>query len=1334
MSQSGDITRAPAKVTINNSSSSQQIEKLEGGSNYSTWAFAMQMHLTDHDLWEYVESPQDQDQSDFKRKDAKARAKICLCVNTNIYPVVQNCKSAKDTWEKLKNTYADSGLLRRLNLLKKLFQCKLEQFNSMECYVNCIRTTQQQLVGINAAVDEEFIGIIMLAGLPEEYNPLVMAVEHSGTKLTADSVASLLIKEEQRKEPSSSKKSALAVTAHGSKQGSSKFCTFCKKPGHLVSECRKKKKQVKKVVKNNNTNFDTSTNYTSDFTLSSSFHSSSSPTDSQDVWYLDSGATTHMSNKKDHFINLSSLIKPITVANNAQILSEGKGTVCLHVSKNIHRISDVLYVPKLNSNLLSVSSLVKKGYIVLFSTEGAYIYLKNNFQISGQAIATASNYRGMYKLDTCENANVTIATDSVSLWHRRLGHLNIKSMNCLRNKKVGIDYVLESSNATCIPCIQGKLAKKPFKKSKSRSHNILDLIHSDLCGPMSTHSFGGALYLLTFTDDISRKTFGYFLKTKSEVFSKFIDFKHLVENQTGRKIKVLRSDNGREYVNGSMSTFLRENGIIHQTTVPYNPQQNGVAERVNRTIFEKARAMLFDAKLPKAYWAEAVNTAIYLKNHSPTQSLKNRIPEEIWTGKQVNLSHLRVFGCEAHVLIPKEKRTKLEPKTQTCKFVGYATESKGYRLINPNNPKAIIIARDVVFIENSVSNYPPIPNPSYTDILTPTLIDIEVPATQDVQLEEPIPSISSGESSSASSPTHAEPLQSSSDESPQVPTVEPDLFIDAMEEPPMEPLTSHPESEVGSIPERRYPTRERKPPVRFGDSVNLSTTDNEPETYKQAIKDPHHEEWSSAMQSEYNSLLKHGTWDLVDRPTDRKIIKNKWVYKIKRNTNGEIVKYKARLVAKGFTQVQGVDYGETFSPVARLSSVRIMLAFAVQLNVQLDHLDVETAFLNGDLDEEIYMEQPEGFQIDGKNKVCRLKKSLYGLKQAPRQWNLKVSEALNKLSLTQAQNEHCLYYRREGNDLLVVAVFVDDFFIMCTNESMKNCFKEELKKLFTIKDLGPLKDCLGMRVTQKDGQITVDQTKYIENLIEKFNMIDAIPVTTPMETGTRLVIPDKEEEKPDLPYQQLIGSLMYVAIGTRPDISFAVSYLSQFNAHYGEGHWKAAKRVLRYLKYSKDLKLTFSKNSGEKYPVGYADADYGSSPVDRRSYTGYTFKLCGASISWESRKQRTPALSTTEAEYMALTAASKEAIYLRNLIQEVFGIIHPITIYNDNQSSLKLIRNNTYHSRTKHIDIKHHFIRQLSQSDFIFQYIPTNEMTADILTKPLTRIKHSRFTILLGLG
>ena len=397
--------------------------------------------------------------------------------------------------------------------------------------------------------------------------------------------------------------------------------------------------------------------------------------------------------------------------------------------------------------------------------------------------------------------------------------------------------------------------------------------------------------------------------------------------------------------------------------------------------------------------------------------------------------------------------------------------------------------------------------------------------------------------------------------------------------------------------------------------------------------------------------------------------------------------------------------------------------------MKIEHLDVKTAFLNGDLKERVLMEIPEGFGNEGnKGKVCLLKKALYGLKQSPRAWYEKINDTLLNIGLKKSKYEPCVYYDGEKNSesLLIVALFVDDLFVFSKSEEKRKKLKETLISKFEMTDLGLAKNMLGIRVTQTKEGITWDQKAYVEKLLSKFNMTDCKPVATPLEG--KLSCGEASEDL-DVPYQELIGSLMYLSVCTRPDICHTLSYLSQFNKSHGIEHWKAAKRVLRYLKGSLDFKLKFEKTGKPIY--GFVDSDW-ASDEDRKSYTGYVFKFGGSAVSWESRKQSLVALSSTEAEYIGLTEAAKEATFLRNFLGEYVEFQEPMILYNDNQSAQKLSSNPVFHKRTKHIDIKYHFVREVLQNGVVkIEYLPTEEMVADILTKPLCRVKHLKFCKLM---
>ena len=451
----------------------------------------------------------------------------------------------------------------------------------------------------------------------------------------------------------------------------------------------------------------------------------------------------------------------------------------------------------------------------------------------------------------------------------------------------------------------------------------------------------------------------------------------------------------------------------------------------------------------------------------------------------------------------------------------------------------------------------------------------------------------------------------------------------------------------------------------------------------------------------------------------------------KLNPDGTLCRRKTRLVAQGFSQVPGIDFLSTFAPVARLDSLRVLCAIAAKLNLRLYQCDVVTAFLHGDLDTVLYMKPPKmldeilesivtsesNHTIADKSRamlndlrksdhtVCRLNKALYGLRQAGKQWHEKIDAVLKGLGLKPSNSDPYLY--TDSHDRLTfVLLYVDDIIFASNNAKRVEIIKKRLAENFNLKDLGLADYCLGIEIDQGDKSISLSQSGYIKELLARFKMTDCKHVSTPLVVGTKLE-PCLNHVADAYPYRELIGALMYLSVGTRPDITHAVSSLSQFNTCYGKAHWEAGKRILRYLKGTSNMKLIYS--SVKDTLIGFADADWGSDVTDRRSYSGYAFCLSGGAISWCSRKQRTVALSSTEAEYMSLTDAAKEAIFLSNLMQELgFANLAKTTIYNDNQSAGKLATNPVFYARSKHIDIKMHFIRDtLKDEKFELRYLLT---------------------------
>lgn len=1325
------------------------IRKLQGRANWDTWKFAVQAYLEHEDLWSAVTN------DDNEKKSTKARSKIILLIDEINYTHVKTTKTAKEAWENLQKAFEDTGMCRRMGLLDVLCNTKLKNCSSIEVYVDKITTAASKLTGIGFEVSDEWVGMLLLFGLPDEYKPMIIGIDSSGQAISSDSVKTKLLQDIKMYSPSTS--TALMGKKSVPRQNKSVRCFNCNRFGHFANKCPNRDSSKTFEVKGQK--------------KSALFTSFVTTTKSTDDWYVDSGASAHMVTQGDLFVD--KMWQPsnneVITANNSRLKVEAIGDVQLKIAEDYVDVKDVLLVPELCVNLLSVSQMVRKGNKVVFDKNGCKVYNSTN-----EAVVTASEVNGMFKLDQPEDnmamVNIVKESQSIELWHRRLGHLNFNSLEKL--KSVGADGIVLTKNTShtkkilegCSTCLQGKQTRLPFKHVAVRATKMLELIHSDVGGPIECDSLGGSRFYVVFVDDFTRKVFVYILKTKSEVPQVFSDFKQFVENQTGKKIQILRTDNGTEYVNASLLSILRKSGILHQKTAPYTPEQNGVAERMNRTLVERSRCMIFDAKLDKSYWAEAISTAAYVINRSPCRMIKGNTPEEMWSGRNTDLKRLRVFGCTCWVHVPKQKRKKFDPKSEKGIFVGYSEVSKAYRVYFPEEDR-LVISRDVVFFENQPygkqvilksdnTNYFNISSDgtdsvgveeaSVADATPPSVSQIIVPQFQDSTTQGDVTpeddttvvnESSENISLDSSSPGSelGETFHSTFEDSSIIRRRDSDCDFIPLEAVDIEINVDHP----------RRSQRQPKP-VLFDDfvSYNISTGISiDPISVQDALNRTDRKCWIEAMECEYKALLENKTWELVDLPPDRKKIDCKWIFKTKRDASGQTIRHKARLVVKGCSQRQGIDYKETFSPVVRYSSIRMLLALSAKFNLDIDQMDAVTAFLQGDLEEEIFMTQPEGF---AKNmKVCRLKKSLYGLKQASRVWNIKLDAALLSSNLTKSNVDSCVYYKVDGSSMIFVTVYVDDLLIFTNDQSMKLEVKANLMSIFKMKDMGQAHQVLGIRITRDriEGKIWFDQQQYIEEILTRFHMDDCNPVASPIDINQKLSSEScaktdlERKEMVDVPYQAAVGSILFAAQVSRPDVCYAINLVSRFNKNPGRAHWTAVKRILRYLKATASAKLCFDRNEISNL-VGYCDADFASDPDQRRSTTGYVFMCQGGPISWSSRRQPTIALSTTEAEYMALSAATQEAMWLNSLRSELIidDTSQCVPIHCDNKSAINLASVSSYHPRTKHIDVRHHFVRDMVNSGKVKPtYIPTDDMKADILTKGLNRDKHNKMVKLLGL-
>ncbi|UYV70738.1 hypothetical protein LAZ67_8000410, partial [Cordylochernes scorpioides] len=629
--------------------------------------------------------------------------------------------------------------------------------------------------------------------------------------------------------------------------------------------------------------------------------------------------------------------------------------------------------------------------------------------------------------------------------------------------------------------------------------------------------------------------------------------------ETGNKIKRFRTDNGTEFLNKNFSDYLKSLVIVHELTALYTLEQNGISERDNRTIVESARCLLHGRKMPLELWAEAVNTAVYLLNRCTTKVLGNSTPYEIWYKRKPSILHLKTFGCNAYVHIPKDNRKKLDKKSIRTFFVGYTETNKNYRMWDPIARK-IIISRDVIFTEAITSEN-----------------------IQDNQQEQ---------------------ITIYSEES-----------VDSTN------TSSKPEESC------RYPIRNR---IREKEQSSTNCTraisyacyvhDQEPLNYEDAIVGQNSKKWKLAMDDEFNSLMKNQTWTYVTLPSDRKAIACKWVYKIKQIADGSNKMFKARLVAK----------------------------------------DVKSAFLNGDLEEELYMEQPQGYENpDFPNHVCSLQKSIYGLKQSPRMWNKKFHEFLIKFDLKPSTSDSCVYTMKCKQAYILLAIYVDDCLICSVNKQHLDYIVQYLNSNFEIKTF-TADYFLGLQIyrDRTTKMLFLHQASSIERTLEHYNLLEIKLQSVPSDPYSKLtkeMCPKDNqeiEEMNKIPYRQTIGSLMYLMTGTRPDIAYAVSRVSQFVNNPGPSHWTAVKKIFGYLKATKNIGICFGGSSCTTSLIGFSDADFAGDLDTRKSTTRYVFMLNNGPISWCSQKQNCVSLSTTESEYIAASKATKEAIWLRQLLRE----------------------------------------------------------------------------------
>jgi hypothetical protein len=1389
------------RLAVMSASQMRVEDRLAGASNWSSWKARMVFVLEDLELWDIVEAVVPAIPvtapvlvAEYRKRNNKAKRTISDGVRDHIIPHVTGKAHAYQMWAALISLYESSNENRKMVLHDRLRSIRMLKDESVSSFLARFTQIRDELGAVGEVIVPNSLVRQALQSFTKPWGPFIQGIVAREALPTWERMWDDFAQEEirlasessgQRQQQSGQGGEDLALWAkgkkkagrggrqgpktggqpqrsgggaesgsgqssgHGSGQGrdmSKVKCFVCKKFGHYAGQCpNRKKKKGGTAATAEETDFQTQFQQECAFPVCCS-----SVEYSPHIWYIDSGASSHITSVREHFSDLrdTEVRIDISLGDNRVVTVAGIGTVSFR-RENLPPISftDVLFVPGMKKNLISVSTLQDRGFEVSFRGTEVLIYPRGCSIDSGQVIGVREGdlYRLLFQPLHALVASSDSSGQLCELWHRRMAHLHHGALGGLREVVTGVPQISIEHQDVCRGCALGKFAKASFPSSDSRSAGILDLVHTDVCGPMSRKSLSGCEYYLTFIDDYSRKTWIYFLKAKSEVFARFQEFRALVENQSGKRIKVLRSDNGGEYSSRQFVDFCAQHGIRRQMTVPYNPQQNGVAERKNRAITGAARSMLHDQSLPLYLWAEACGTAVYLQNRSPHRILGKMTPEEAFTGRRPDVEHIRIFGCSTFSHVPSERRTKLDPTAQQGILVGYSEVSKAYRIYIPPLRK-VVVSRDVRFEEDRAFARSLESSRAVED-------DAELPvaASEGAQPQwsgTPFSEVTG--SPCTASESQAQHVQSDGAQTSERGQTSGSQSVEASPEAITlgqrdltSPLTTSGKRRprwfqetlkeaIENVGEPKSQIRQRRPPVRLGAYLALVTTirDIEPQTFAQAVD---HQVWREAMVEEYDSIVRNDVWDVVPRPVGKSVVTSRWLYKTKIAADGSVEKHKARFVARGFSQIEGVDYDETFAPVARYTSIRTIIAIAAEMGWRIHQMDVKTAFLNGFIEEEVYIEQPQGFEVsDRETHVCLLRKALYGLKQAPRAWYSRIDTYLLQMGFEKSDADPNLYFIIRGEDTLILILYVDDLFITGAEDLIADC-KLGLASEFEMSDIGLMHYFLGMEVWQEEGHIFLGQGKYAADILSRFQMEDCRPMSTPMITNWKKLSASDSQLVDATVYRQLIGSLMYL-VNTRPDICFAVNTLSQYMVEPRSVHMVGAKHVLRYVAGTVDFGLDYVRGDGVSL-VGYTDSDWAGCAADRKSTSGCCFSLGSGLVSWFSRKQKSVALSSAEAEYMAASQASCEAIWLRKMLVGLFGQeMAPTVIHCDNQSCIKLSENPVFHDRSKHIEIRYHFIRDWVQRGAVqLQYISTDDQVADILTKALPRGKHVFFRDKMGL-
>lgn len=1113
------------------------------------------------------------------------------------------------------------------------------------------------------------------------------------------------------------------------------FCDHCKIPGHTTDRCRKKKRSNDE--KNNaapSSDSSRGKNETeSGWSVIDFDELANSTTNAATNWVLDSGATRHLTGNKHLLTEIKKINTPVKIltASGAVLsieyegnceIDDGLGGTLLLVAVGYH--SDIPV------NLISIDKFCAKGAHVNFSSTCADIFFKERHLLHANRQS---------KVFTVPAALLGI--EEMRLWHARFSHINEGAIKFMHDNSLvrGLDH-LHGGSIKCAACARGKMTRAPFGNHLSRetAQRPFDRIHMDLSGAVEVESLTRARYFLVIVDEATDFVWTKSLRMKDDAITAIRYWLAMVATQFRATPKEMHSDGGGEFINTALNNFYVERGIVGTSVAPGTPQHNAIAERKIRTLKELTRSMLHHAQLPTRFWEDALNSLVYVHNLTIRSSAHSLPPSTALHGTIPSVKHIRVFGCDAYVKEADAHTTgTFFSKGVPCIFIGYAPDRMCWRFFNPVT-RRILHSRDALFSEQQFSfGRGKALLDFYEDdrraaVLAAPKLEHSAelqPAAPPASLAEPPPSVAV-KANDDDNPPPTLPLAQPISPSPDERKNEDDFIAPDAAPAPSTSTSAH--YRISGITETRgRKTHIRLQRIRANDSATLIALHaaEEPSNYSAAMGSADRDRWKAAMDKEMDSQRTLTTWTTVPRssvPAHARILGSKWVYKVKRGAAGEALRWKARVVAKGFMQRFGIDYNETFAPVMSYKTLKILLAIAAFYDCEIFQFDVETAFLHATLTDEIYMDLPDGYGTP--DHVAKLNKAIYGTKQAPFEWNSELNGFLLLIGFRRLHSDSCVYVFRTGR--IILGIFVDDVIVICSRTSVTlwGEIKAKIFAKFPCKDMGEAKFILGIQITRVRDQrlIFLDQQAYITKILKRYDMLESKPTATPL--SERLCdsdcpeTPEAKKEMEAVPYRSVTGSLLYAAIGTRPDLMYAVHMLSQFNENPGQVHWNAAKHALKYLGGTTTLKLRLGGTEQFDCRV-YTDADWaGEHKNHARSVSGVAVLLAGGLVDWTAKKQKTVAISSMESEYMAMAHGLQDLLGIQNLLHELG---HPPLsspqLLVDNRSAVDYAQHGNRRDRTRHISVIYHFVRERVEDKSVqLKWIPSGDQLADFFTKPLS--------------